>query len=39
MSDLDNHARFTGYVSLADGTAPRAAGLERWFPAVPAVRD
>ena len=36
--DLDNYARFTGYVYLPDGTT-KAAGLEMLFPAEPAVRE
>ena len=37
MFDLDNCARFTGYVYRADGTN-KAAGLEMLFPLPPLVR-
>ena len=39
MFDLDNYARFTGYVYRADGTTTKAAGLEMLFPLLPSVRD
>lgn len=39
MFDLDNYARFTGYVYRVDGTATRAVGLEMLFPLPPTVRD
>ena len=39
MFDLDNYARFTGYVYRVDGTTTKAAGLEMLFPAEPAVRE
>lgn len=39
MFDLDNYARFTGYVYLPDDTTTKAAGLEMLFPLLPTVRD
>ena len=36
--DLDNYARFTGYVYRSDGTT-RTAGLEMLFPLPPSTRD
>ena len=38
MIDLDNYARFTGYVYRADDTT-KAAGLEMLFPLLPSVRE
>ncbi len=37
MIDLDNYARFTGYVYRPDGTT-RQAGLEMLFPLLPSIR-
>ena len=39
MFDLDNYARFTGYVYRVDGVTTKAAGLEMLFPAAAAVRE
>ena len=39
MFDLDNYARFTGYVYRANSSTTRAAGLEMLFPLLPSVRD
>ena len=38
MIDLDNYARFTGYVYRRDGTT-KAAGLEMLFPLLPSIRE
>ena len=38
MIDLDNYARFTGYVYRADDTT-KAPGLEMLFPLAPTVRE
>ena len=39
MFDLDNYARFTGYVYRVDGVTTRRAGLEMLFPTPPSVRE
>lgn len=39
MFDLDNYARFTGYVYRADASTAKAAGLEMLFPLPPSVRE
>lgn len=38
MIDLDNYARFTGYVYRPDGTT-KEGGLEMLFPRLPSVRE
>ena len=38
MIDLDNYARFTGYVYRPDGTTKQG-GLEMLFPLLPSIRE
>ena len=37
-ADLDNYARFTGYVYRPDGTT-KEGGLEMLFPRLPSIRE